>query len=460
MPGIDAAGAHLIQFVAMLGVLSHKSERKAGSPRIWLWLPALGALVAPVLLCLQFTPLVEPRPQLSRGEAVRIEGLLLDSVPADPGTAGLHELRWNQEELNLLGRHLLSLSRLSPAWAARVELREGALGFEVSRSLGTTVPTFMNLRGEVFIDQGRPALGRLRLGYLPIPRMLIDRLAPSHEEALASEDPLQAEAARLLANVDELSLDSDEIRVRLQWDPKLLSRAGDQARQWLLSESDRQRIVEYYAVISEVAGEIPPDERAIPLSRLLAPLFGEARRKSAAGSDPIAENQALLQTLAVYVNEEDIARLVGMEAATAAPKAQFVEVRLLRRQDLAQHLTSIAAITVALGPELATMLSTAKESYDARRRSGFSFSDLTANSTGVTLARIATRDRESALELQRRMSELQSDSDYMPAVGNSRDGLTQDDFSELYRDTGSLAFRRRVAEIQLLIESSRVFAGL
>ncbi len=440
--------------------LFYTSERKTGWPRLWPWLPALGVLAAPVLLCLQFTPLVETRPQLSRAEAVRIEGLLLDSVPADPGVAGLHELRWNQEELNLLGCHLLSLSRLSPAWAARVDLREDALGFEVSRSLGTAVPTYMNLRGEIIIDRGRPALGSLRLGYLPIPRMLIGWLAPGQGEALASEDPLQAEAARLLANVNDLSLDSDEIRIHLHWDPELLSRAGDQARQWLLSESDRQRIVEYHAVIGEVAREISPDERAIPLSRLLAPLFGEARRKSAAGSDPIAENQALLQTLAVYVNGEDIARLVGTEAAGAAPAAQFVEVRLLRRQDLAQHLTSIAAITVALGPELATMLSTAKESYDARHRSGFSFSDLTANSTGVTLARLATRDRESALELQRRMSELQSDSDYMPAVGSNRDGLTQDDFSELYRDTGSLAYRRRVAEIQLLIESSRVFAGL
>lgn len=437
-----------------------KTQQGAGLPRAWLWLLALGVLAAPVLLGLQFTPLVETRPQLSRAEAARVEGLLLDSIPRAPGVAGPHQLGWNEEELNLLGRHMLALVHMSPPWAAQVNLSEGALDFEISRSLGAVVPMFLNLRGVVSNGAGEPELSALRVGYLPLPRFLLNRYIPDLPEALASNDPLQAEIARLLANVDSLQLGADEIRIDVHWDPELLARAGDRARQWLISETDRRRIQEYYAVISRVVEEIPSAERAIPLSRLLAPMFDEAKRKSLQGSDPIAENQALLQTLAAYVNEEDIAELVGTDAAMGLPAAKFVEIRLQRRQDLAQHLTSIAAITVALGPDLALMLSTAKESYDARHRSGFSFSDLTANSVGITLARLATRDREAALEIQRRMSELRADTDYMPEVGDNRDGLTQDDFNELYRDTGSVAYRQRLAEIQLLIESSRVFAGL
>lgn len=440
--------------------LRFESRRGAGMPRFRYWLLAACALASPVLLCLQFTPLVETRPQLSRAEAVRVEGLLLDSVPQAPGVSGPHEFAWNREELNLLGRHLLSLSRMSPEWAARVDLRDGALEFEVSRSLGFIVPLYMNLRGEITGGGDPPALTALRLGYMPIPRFLIDRLMPDLSDAMASDDPLLAEAARLLANVENVSLGAAEIRFNVLWDPEMLARAGDQARQWLIAESDRQRILEYYAVIGRVADEIADSERAIPLGRLLAPLFLEAQGKSLQGSDPIAENQALLQTLALYVNEENIEQLVGAEAAEDMPAVKFVEVRLQRRQDLAQHLTSIAAITVALGPDLALMLSTAKESYDARHRSGFSFSDLTANSVGVTLATLATRDRESALEIQRRMSAVRSDSEYMPEVGDSRDGISADDFSELYRDTGSVEYRQRLAEIRHLIESTRVFAGL
>lgn len=438
--------------------LRFNTKQGAGLPRIWPWLLALGALAAPVMLCLQFTPLVETRPQLSRAEAVRVEGLLLDSVPRTPGVAGPHQLGWNEEELNLLGRHMLALLHMSPPWAAQVNLDEGALDLEISRSLGI-VPIFMNLRGVVSNGTGQPELSSLRVGYLPLPRFFLTWLMPSLSEAQASDDPLQAEIALLLATVESLHLGADEVRIDMHWDPELLARAGDRARQWLISETDRRRIQEYHAVISRVVEEIPSAGRAIPLSRLLAPMFDEAKRKSLGGSDPIAENQALLQTLAAYVNEEDIAELVGTDAAMGLPAAKFVEVRLQRRQDLAQHLTSIAAITVALGPDLALMLSTAKESYDARHSSGFSFSDLTANSVGITLARLATRDREAALEIQRRMSALRADADYMPEVGDNRDGLTQDDFNELYRDTGSVAYRQRLAEIQLLIESSRVFAG-
>ncbi len=429
-------------------------------PRFGLWLLAAGLLAAPLLLCLQFTPLVETRSQLSRAEAARVEGLLLDSAPRTPGLAGPHAFSWNQEELNLLGRHLLALSRMSPEWAARVDLRDGALGFEVSRSLGFIVPVYMNLRGEFTQGEGPPDLTALRLGYLPVPGFLIDRLMPNLSGETTPDDPLLAEAARLLANVESVQLNATEIRFNVRWDPEMLARAGDRARQWLIAETDRQRILEYYAVIGRVADEIPASERAVPLGRLLAPLFREAKDKSLQGSDPIAENQALLQTLALYVNEEDIAQLVGAAAAEDMPAAKFVEVRLQRRQDLAQHLTSIAAVTVALGPELALMLSTAKESWDARHRSGFSFSDMTANNVGVTLATLATRDRESALEIQRRMSEVRSDSEYMPEVGGSRDGISADDFSALYRDTASVEYRQRLAEIQHLIESTRVFTGL
>jgi len=424
------------------------------------WLIVLGGGACLALLCLQFTPLVEMRVPPAQAEPVRVEGSLLASVPASPGVAGPHELRWNEEELNLLARELLSLLRLSPPWAARLHLREGALDFAVSRSLAGGGLPYLNLRGMIVSDGRRSQLHSLWVGAMPVPRLVLGWLTPQFPAETDAGQPLHAEIGRLLANVTSLQLGADEIRVGMNWEPQLLGRIGAQARRWLISESDRQRIVEYHAVIRQTADQAAASERAIPLGRLLAPLFAEARRKSLQGSDPIAENQALLQTLAADVNEEDIAQLIGAEAAAAVAPAKFIEVRLQRRQDLAQHLSSVAAITVALGPELALLLSTAKESYDARHRSGFSFSDLTANSVGVTLARVATRDRESALEIQRRMSELDSDADFMPRVGGNRDGLSEDDFSELYQNTGSEAYRQKVAELQLLIESGPIFAGL
>ncbi len=440
----------------------------------WLRLTGLGALgaltaaAAVLLLCLQFTPLLESGPRLNQTETARVEELLLDSLPRAPAVAGPHRFDLTADELNLLGRHLLWLSRMSPDWAARAQLRDAALAFEISRGLADSPPLYVNLRGEFVhrdTDGGNQALGApeltgLRLGLLPIPRPLFDWLAPRLGAALLPNLPPPAEIARLLANVESVQLNAEEIRIALRWDPEWLARAGERARQWPLSAADRERVLDYHRVIGRVADATPAAERAIPLGNLLAPLFAEARRKSSLSADPIAENQALLQTLAAYVNGESIEQLIGADAVSDAPAAEFIEVRLQRRQDLAQHLTATAAIAVALGPDLALLLSTVKESFDARHRSGFSFSDLTANSVGVTLARLATRDRESALEIQRRMAGLQSDADYMPAVGDNRDGLTEDDFSEIYRDTGSAEYRRKLAEIGHLIESRRIFAGL
>ena len=131
-----------------------------------------------------------------------------------------------------------------------------------------------------------------------------------------------------------------------------------------------------------------------------------------------------------------------------------MEVRLQQREDLAQHVASIAAISSSAGSE-GQLLSTIKEAYDARYRTGFSFSDLTANSVGVALAEFATRNDASALEFQRRVITLSDDSEYMPAVGNNRDGMTEAAFSDQYRDRGSAEFAKRLREIQTMIAERR-----
>ena len=193
---------------------------------------------------------------------------------------------------------------------------------------------------------------------------------------------------------------------------------------------------------------------------LLETTFAAVYENSVAGADPLAENRTLLQTLAIYVNNEDIAKLIGADAASDLPTARFIEVRLFRRQDLAQHVASVAAITASLGPELAALLSTTKETYDARYRSGFSFSDLTANSVGVALASRAMQDRDSAIEMQKRLSELKTESDFMPEVGNNRDGLPESTFNAIYADSSSTEYIQRMNEIREAIEAKPIFQGL
>jgi hypothetical protein len=141
-------------------------------------------------------------------------------------------------------------------------------------------------------------------------------------------------------------------------------------------------------------------------------------------------------------------------------EAKVIEVRLQRRQDLAQHLASIASITASAGADVAAMLSTTKEAYDARYRSGFSFSDLTANTVGVNLASIGTRNSTSAKRLQNRFIKVKTESEYMPTVGNSRDGISEADFTKLYQDRNSPQYLERMDEINKMVLSTPLFADL
>ena len=174
---------------------------------------------------------------------------------------------------------------------------------------------------------------------------------------------------------------------------------------------------------------------------------------------PAAKNRAAFQALSIYLNKEDITSTTGFQSVQGMPNARRVEVRLQQREDLAQHVASIAAISSSAGSELAQLLSTIKEAYDARYRTGFSFSDLTANSVGVALAEFATRNDASALEFQRRVITLSDDSEYMPAVGNNRDGITEEAFSDQYRDRSSVEFAQRLSEIQTMIAERPFFAN-
>ena len=128
--------------------------------------------------------------------------------------------------------------------------------------------------------------------------------------------------------------------------------------------------------------------------------------------------------------------------------------------DLAQHLVSIAAITASAGAGFAQMLSNTKEAYDARYRSGFSFSDMTANTVGVLLASHATRDAVSAANMQARIIDMESESDFMPEVGSNRDGISEADFTVLYQDRNSYEYAARLRQIRTLIEERPLFQGL
>lgn len=414
-----------------------------------------------LLLAIETGPIVPSADSLSPSELATIEQLLLESAPSSPALPGQQSMELNVEELNLLFDYGLNLTNMSPAWAAQFSIEDRSLLAEMSvEILPGWIPLFLNVTGEFAQNEDLLEISSITIGKIELPEPLVILARERISTNLAQSNPAVRDINELIANIETVEITESQVRVQMAWDPQLVGRISDEAQRFFITDSDRSKIINYYESINEIATTIPVDIRAISLNTLLVPLFTEARDNSQNGSDPIAENRALLNALAIYVNNEDIAQLVGAEAAAQVPPAKFIEVRLQRRQDLAQHIVSIAAISASAGAEFAELLSTTKEAYDARYRSGFSFSDLTANTVGVTLASHLTTDRATALEMQRRIAELQTEADYMPTVGNNRDGISESDFNAIYVDRNSTEFRQRIEEIQAMTDSRPLFQGL
>jgi hypothetical protein len=421
----------------------------------------LSAPIIVLLLSVQIVPSVPAGEVLNPEEISRIEQLLLKTAPRSPGIASLQNIQLSAEELNLILRYGLNLMNLSPAWAAQLSIEGEALSAKLSFDLlGESFPLYLNI-GSTFVGTNQVLkMHEISVGHIRLPDRLVEIGWEMFRNNLNQSTPALNDLDHLFDNVDSIEIEDSQMNVGLLWDPILISRISDQAQQLFVSPEDRDRIVSYYELINEFVTTISADVRAISLNTLFVPLFTEARERSLNDSDPIAENRALLQALAIYVNDDGLSQLIGNDMAATVQSAKFIEVRLQRRQDLAQHVVSIAAITASAGAEFAELLSTTKEAYDARYRSGFSFSDLTANSVGVTLASYSIMNRQSALEMQKRMTNLQTESDYMPEVGGSRDGISESDFNAIYNDRNSSEYRQRLLEIQSFIDSRPLFQGL
>ena len=413
------------------------------------------------LLAVQTEPAVTNAPPLTSNEISRVEQLLLKNAPQSPSARSEQNLQLNADELNLLLSYSINMTRLSPEWAAVLTLADNTVNTKLTFQLvDGWIPLYLNFGVNLILNDSLLVLDKLVVGKLQVPNGLLELASTSMRSYLDGENKTYQNFSELIANVDQISVIQDRIYVTLQWDPILISRISEQAQQLFISDEDQQRIMEHYRLISEIAATIPANLRAVSLNTFLVPMFTAANERSESGSDPIAENRTLFQTLAIYVNREDISQLLGETLAKEMQPAKYIEVRLQRRQDLAQHLVSIAAITASAGADFAQLLSTTKEAYDARYRSGFSFSDLTANTVGVYLASYSTQDPATAIEMQKRLATLQTESDYMPEVGDNRDGISESDFAAIYSDRNSQEYQRRLADIQALIETRALFQDL
>lgn len=338
------------------------------------------------------------------------------------GTADLEQL------LNLAS------TRFAPmAW--RVKIDAGRARVMVSVDLAEWAgPLWLNIDATLVQADALPQLKDWRVGALPLPswvgrwllRRLVAQLDHGFEAGLAD---------RVVRRVEFLP---GTLRVAYVWRGDLGLRVGAA----LPPPGDLARMQSYAEYLAAIGPALSGGD-AVPLERLLQPLFEHARQRSLADEDPRRENRAAILALAVMTEGRRYSSL--SPEASGWPDPPRRAVTLAGRTDLPRHFLIAALLTFDGGERLADTMSLAKEVDDARFGSGFSFNDLAAGRAGARFAVLAT---ESPLRLQAVVARGVGESDLLPEVRDLPEFLSLPEFRRRFGEVGSPAYRAMMALIE------------
>jgi hypothetical protein len=218
-----------------------------------------------------------------------------------------------------------------------------------------------------------------------------------------------------------------------------------------LPPQDVERLRAYHERLVET---VRGADRRLSLADLMGPALALAAERSVNGS-PADENRVAILAIAFYVNGRSLSVLTP--EAESWPRAERRRVLLSNRGDLAQHCTISAALSAAAGAPVANLIGLYKEIDDARRGSGFSFVDLTADRAGTTFGRLATESPESARRLHARVGTELTERQMMPHLDGLPEGLSHDEFKRRFMGDGRAAYDDIVNEIDRRISALSLF---
>ncbi len=409
-----------------------------------------------ILLGLQDHRLVPPAQELQTQQLSQIQHWVIDNNPQRFSTAGTQQLKISAQEIKLLLDYATTaIPQLQPL-AADIELSEGLAEIKGTLVLPhNPIGQYVNFTAAIAQMESRLYLRSLTIGYIAIPQYCISAFWQVARKYLQN-DPDYIGIVEILNNVDDIRFDTDRVTLALNWQPSSLEQIQATARQLLISDAEKQRLIFYNQQIATIADSMPQGKKEISLNRFLRPLFKAALDNSSAGADPIAENQAIFISLAMYVSGQNIEPLVG--EAGVSPRKLVLTIQ--GQFDLAQHFLTSAAITASAGAQFAEILSIGKEAYDSKVRHGFSFSDITANYAGATFATLATQNSQQAQWIQTQMINVSLETDYMPFVQRVHDAFNAEEFRKQYQNGNNLAYQKRIEQIEKVIAACPLYQAI
>lgn len=323
---------------------------------------------------------------------------------------------------------------------AHIQFLPGEFLFDASVPVRRGAGRFLNIQsaGQLTLDDGRLHLefDHLRMGDLWLPRF-VRRLLAGALMTMFSED---AQIHRVVQSVALLELDQGKLKavfwpgaVERQFVPSLV--------QLLWQRPDVAHEAAIHARhLADAFERTPPD--ADRFAAMLQAAFRLAQQRSI-DHDPVLENRAAIFALAILLGHEELEQAVGEvldDNLRQRARAMVNQAQLRGRSDFVRHFLVSAALKLTSDEELSDRVGLHKEKQDSQQGgSGFSFADVLANRSGIRFAEMATRDAETARDVQRSLSRQFDVDRIMPPADDLPEGISQ---AELRREFGGVRGER------------------
>ncbi len=394
-----------------------------------------------LLLAFQGAPLVTAASAVSVEDVQRARVLMQRHDPRRVPDGVANRVVLTQQDVTLLTQYAASRWRRG---VTRVTLRDGEADVQASVDVaGLPLPgNWLNIDATVVDAEGLPDVRRLRVGALPIPAAAAQPIAEFVLARLGSAMPL----AIAKEMVHSVAFTSSAARIDYTWQKNATTRVRDM----LIPPEDLQRL----QVAHEALAQIVRTTRGagpLPLSALLVPMVQQATTR-ASGGNAVAEQRAVLVTLALYVTGRPLGRYVRRAKSWTSIPPRVVT--LAGRADLAKHFLVSAVVSSQSSNTLADAVGRTKEVDDSRVGTGFSFVDIAADRAGTRFGELASQNPG---RLGDAAATGLTDADLIPAVGDLPESMTAAEFAERFGDIDAPRYQAMMERIESRLAALRLY---
>ncbi len=306
-----------------------------------------------------------------------------------------------------------------------------------------TKKRFLNFQSTLLATNNTISLTNVSLGSIEITDWLSNYLFK-----LAVLILKQTEQYQIYRNiVQSINFNNRHIAIDYLWLPELIA----QTREQMFTKPEQDSFLAYYEEIFN----LQHNKSKKTLADLLLPMFQLASERSR-NHDPVKENRSLLIVLGAWASGHGMNQLIPKRSRLGRLRA--FHFLLNARYDYAQHFLVSAALTAGGDALLSDAVGLFKELQDSHTGgSGFSFADLLADRAGIRFAESAIKSPQSALILQRKLTNGIRDKDIMPSVKGLPGHMDAATFKRRFGNVNSNAYQKINREIDRRIGAQPLY---